>query len=236
MSQARPQQLRGCGPGLCRTGSLTSGWASAPALLQRTAMQGLDTCPSRSGIPRSRRVTRPRERASSSLSPGLTYVPCNSGSKGGCWAPYTCWMLLERKKEKRLASLWCPRAHRHLRKRTVPSNPHVSLRAATPHQLPQVPGARLEGMVPHTPTRASNGHSVRLQTGWAGGPQPTSSTGPRAPPAQGCWAPGATGSPAASALCPGPQQDRALMTKHLPGNSHSVPLCQKAKRRITKRR
>lgn len=22
-----------------------------------------------------------------------TYVPCNSGSKGGCWAPYTCWML-----------------------------------------------------------------------------------------------------------------------------------------------
>lgn len=28
---------------------------------------------------------------------GITYVPCNSGSKGGCWAPYTCWMLVQKK-------------------------------------------------------------------------------------------------------------------------------------------
>lgn len=39
----------------------------------------------------------PQEWAERGRSAGLTYVPCSRGSKGGCCAPYTCWMLFGRK-------------------------------------------------------------------------------------------------------------------------------------------
>lgn len=81
-------------------------------------------------------------------------MPCNSGSKGGCWAPYTCWMLFKKEKGDRLASLPPPREPTtDSGKGPVPSDPHTSLRAATLHQLPRVPRARPGGMNAATQAR-----------------------------------------------------------------------------------
>lgn len=63
-------------------------------------------------------------------------MPCISGSKGGCWAPYTCWMLFKTKENTISFSSAFPKAHPQLGKTS--SWKPTCLREATLHQLPQV--------------------------------------------------------------------------------------------------
>lgn len=50
-------------------------------------------------------------------------MPCNSGSKGGCWAPYTCWMLGKQRNRKLVLS---PPSKPNTESRKVPApQPHA---------------------------------------------------------------------------------------------------------------
>lgn len=110
-------------------------------------------------------LRHPRERAGQRTpkpgeqprgSGGSTYVPCDSGSKGGCWAPYTCWMLV-RKKGNKLAPHPFPRAHAD----HTPRSPRAwaeSAPAATgrPPATPGSPGPPQKGWKAHGGSHLTN--------------------------------------------------------------------------------